>query len=127
MTNYNKFHNKSAEKQIKDLETDSVVEKTMDEVSETVPMVNEDLENDTTTESNEVPENAKEYDAVVDDGLFGTTTTYLNMRSQMSTDSNIVVVLPRNTVVKVINDNGEWLEVTYKNKNGYVLSKFITR
>lgn len=55
----------------------------------------------------------------------GITTVYLNVRSTMSTDSDIVEVLPVKTKIRILGVEGDWYQVSHNEKFGYVLSKFI--
>lgn len=48
----------------------------------------------------------------------------LNMRKSASTSAKVITVLKRNTVVKVLEDLGEWLKISYNNMTGYVYSKY---
>ena len=55
----------------------------------------------------------------------GITTAYLNVRSTMSTDSDIVEVLPVKTKIRILGVEGDWYQVSHDEKFGYVLSEFI--
>lgn len=54
------------------------------------------------------------------------TFTKVNIRSEKSTDSEIIDTLDQNKMVGVINDEGEWIKVlTSDNKVGYIKSEYI--
>jgi hypothetical protein len=54
------------------------------------------------------------------------TTTNVNLRSAPSVSSNVVVTLPKNIEVSLIEKtNAEWYYVTVQDYNGYVSSRFI--
>ncbi len=98
MTNYNKMH-----KEIND---------TVEKVEETQPISNETIE-----EVSEVKSN--------DSDKVGFTKTYLNVRSAMSTESDIIEVLPTGTKVNILGSEGDWLQIIHGETFGYVLSEFI--
>jgi N-acetylmuramoyl-L-alanine amidase len=52
--------------------------------------------------------------------------TKLNIRKGPSTDDDILLVLPRGTVVAVIEEKGEWSKILYENKIGWVSSQYIS-
>lgn len=99
MTNYNKVNKKSIE--------------TVGTVEETQPIENEIVE--------EVAETPKSSDG----SKTGITTTYLNVRSAMSMDSDIVEVLPYKTEINILGSEDKWLQITHNDKFGYVLSEFV--
>lgn len=96
MTNYNKIEKKSEENVV--------------EVEDTQPVVEE-----TPVEVKPVSTNKKT----------GRTKSYLNVRSTMSTDSDIVEVLPVDTEINILGSEGEWYQISHGDKFGYVLSKFV--
>lgn len=49
----------------------------------------------------------------------------LNMRKAPKSSASIVIEIPRDTFVEVISDEGEWCQVSYKNKTGYVKSEYL--
>jgi N-acetylmuramoyl-L-alanine amidase len=63
-----------------------------------------------------------------DDKPTYTTTRNANLREHKSTSSAIQVVIPANSNVKVINSFfGDWWEVYYKGKTGYIPSSLLTK
>ncbi|WP_330362562.1 L,D-transpeptidase family protein [[Clostridium] dakarense] len=52
--------------------------------------------------------------------------TNLNLRSQKSTDSSIITVIPKNSKIQVIDSEDEWIKVSYGPKQGYVYSDFVS-
>lgn len=49
----------------------------------------------------------------------------LNLRKAATTTSKVIKVLPRNSVADVIEDNGEWLKVSFDGKEGYVYGEHV--
>lgn len=55
-----------------------------------------------------------------------TTDAYLNMRSSPNTSSSVLMVIPENTSVSVVEKtSSEWYKVSYNNKIGYVSSQYL--
>lgn len=55
-----------------------------------------------------------------------TTDAYLNMRSSPNTSSSVLMVIPENTSVSVVEKtSSEWYKVSYNNKTGYVSSQYL--
>lgn len=55
-----------------------------------------------------------------------TTDAYLNMRSSPNTSSSVLMVIPENTSVAVVEKtSSEWYKVSYNNKTGYVSSQYL--
>lgn len=50
----------------------------------------------------------------------------VNMREHASTASEIISVLTRDTVVKIMSVEGDFYKVTYNGRNGYIYSKFLS-
>lgn len=49
----------------------------------------------------------------------------LNFRKGATTTSKVMKVLPRNTMAEVIEDNGEWLKISYNGTEGYVYGEHV--
>lgn len=54
-----------------------------------------------------------------------TSTTYLNMRQDKSTNSKIVKVIPKGEKVTVLDSNGSWFKIEYKGQEGYSYKKYL--
>lgn len=59
--------------------------------------------------------------------IVATQSGPLNMRSQPSTGSAVVVQIPRNARVGVIAQSGSWSQVSYSGKSGYVMSSYLRK
>lgn len=57
---------------------------------------------------------------VIGDGM-------LNMRAGMSTSAARIMQLPVGSVVAVTEEDGDWLQITYGGKTGYVMAKFVDK
>ncbi len=49
----------------------------------------------------------------------------LNLRKGATTSSKVMRVLPRNTKAEVVEDNGEWLKISYNGAEGYVYGEHV--
>jgi len=49
----------------------------------------------------------------------------LNLRKKASTGATVLKQIPRHTIIDVLEINGTWTKVTYKEKTGYVMSAFL--
>ena len=60
--------------------------------------------------------------------LKGTTTTSVNLRAQANTTSSILLVVPQNATVTILDTNAAsgWYQVQYSGKTGYLMGKYIT-
>lgn len=59
-------------------------------------------------------------------GSYIVTASALNLRSDPSTTSSVVTVIPNNATVTVTMANGAWAAVTYEGKNGYCSMDYLT-
>lgn len=59
-------------------------------------------------------------------GSYIVTASALNLRSDPSTTSSVVTVIPNNATVTVTMANGAWAIVTYEGKNGYCSMDYLT-
>lgn len=50
----------------------------------------------------------------------------LNLRAQPTTSSSIIATIPYGAQVEAEKLNDTWSTVTYKNKSGYAMSKFLS-
>lgn len=50
----------------------------------------------------------------------------LNLRKSASTNATILMAIPRNSTVTVLNKGAEWSYVTYGDKTGYVMNTYLT-
>ncbi|MBR6786751.1 MAG: SH3 domain-containing protein [Clostridia bacterium] len=55
-----------------------------------------------------------------------TASGSLNLRKKASTSATILAQIPQYTVIDVLDIDGTWTKVEYKNKTGYVMSVFLT-
>lgn len=55
----------------------------------------------------------------------GKTTSALNLRSGPSTSHDVITVLPALFTVEVLNQSGEWLQVSANGKSGFVHRNFV--
>lgn len=53
------------------------------------------------------------------------TASNLNFRSEASTSSEIISVLPRGTSVIIIEEMGDWLKVKYETEEGYLFKSYV--
>lgn len=57
----------------------------------------------------------------------GITTSAVNLRSDKSTSSDVLAVIPNNTTVTVKNNTDEeWAQATYSGKTGYISKDYLT-
>jgi len=49
----------------------------------------------------------------------------LNLRKGATTSSKVMRVLPRNTKAEVVEDNGEWVKISYNGTEGYVYGEHV--
>jgi len=59
-------------------------------------------------------------------GSYLVTASALNLRSDPSTSSSVITVIPNNATVTVTMGNGAWAAVTYEGKNGYCSMDYLT-
>lgn len=55
----------------------------------------------------------------------GTTTQNLNMRKGPSTDYSIIIIIPKNSDVKIYETKSGWAKIKYKSYEGYCSASFI--
>lgn len=55
------------------------------------------------------------------------TNTNVNLREAKMVNSKKLTTLKLNTKVKCVKTNSKWLEVKYKNYNGYICSKYLSK
>lgn len=55
------------------------------------------------------------------------TADSLNIRKEASTSSSVVTRVSKGAKLNIVEDQGEWLKVTYKDYSGYVSSKFVEK
>lgn len=60
------------------------------------------------------------------DGKTMYTTDVLNFRTEASTESELIVHIPKGAKVKVVAQEGEWCNITYKKKTGYVKTEYLS-
>lgn len=53
------------------------------------------------------------------------TTHNLNLRSGKSTKNKVLLTIPKNTAVTVIETSGTWSKTKYKNKSGWLASSYL--
>lgn len=58
-------------------------------------------------------------------GKVNTESTGLRLRSEPSTDSEILLEIPKDSQIKIYEPVGEWYYVEYNNTFGYVLSDYV--
>lgn len=49
----------------------------------------------------------------------------LNFRTRATTASKVMRVLPRNTIATVVEDNGDWVKISYNGQEGYVYGEHV--
>ncbi len=59
-------------------------------------------------------------------GSYVVTASALNMRSDPSTSSSVVTVIPNKAIVTVTTANGVWAAITYEGKTGYCSMDYLT-
>jgi uncharacterized protein YgiM (DUF1202 family) len=59
--------------------------------------------------------------------VYVNTTDGLNLRSDASSSSDILVVIPDKAKLTVISQQDGWYKVTYNDQTGYVNSDFVTK
>lgn len=55
------------------------------------------------------------------------TTDILNFRTEPSTEAEMIRHIPKGAKVKVIAEEGEWCNITYKNHTGYVMTQYLSK
>lgn len=52
----------------------------------------------------------------------------VNIRSKASKESSVIVSIPENTAVKVLDDSNKyWFKIEFEDKVGYMMSQFLKR
>lgn len=52
----------------------------------------------------------------------------VNIRSKASKESSVIVSVPENTAVKILDDSNKyWFKIEFKDKVGYMMSQFLKR
>lgn len=51
----------------------------------------------------------------------------VNMREAKTTSSTIIAAIPLKTTVQVLEEHDGWYKIMYKNRTGYMMSKFLTK
>lgn len=99
----------------------SVLEKDVEETPETEVNKDESNEQDKVSEDTTKNETTEET----------TKTAYVNvdtvnLRAEMSTSSNIVASLKKNTEVEILGEKDNWSNVSVNGKKGYIASKYLS-
>ena len=99
----------------------SVLEKDVEETPETE--VNKDESNEQDKVSEDITKNETTEET--------TKTAYVNvdtvnLRAEMSTSSNIVASLKKNTEVEILGEKDNWSNVNVNGKKGYIASKYLS-
>jgi SpoIID/LytB domain protein len=50
----------------------------------------------------------------------------LNMRKSASSGAVVIRTIPQNAIVTVVKKSGDWTQVTYEGKTGFVMTKYLT-
>ena len=79
--------------------------------------VNPDAEPKTSVASTAVSANAAATGA--------TTTSAVYLRSKPQNDAAIVCTIPANAAIQNVSQNGNWYQVSYNGKTGYIYKKFL--
>ena len=58
-------------------------------------------------------------------GIVYNVKEYVTMRAKPSTSSDALAKLPKGVMVRVLDDQGDWIKVQYQGTTGYVSSKYI--
>ena len=53
------------------------------------------------------------------------TTDTLNLRQSASTEAEIITQVPSGKAVTVLNNEGEWYQVQYGDKQGYLKAEYL--
>lgn len=53
------------------------------------------------------------------------TTSNLNLRKAKGTNTKVLLTIPRNTAITVVETSGTWSKTTYKKKTGWVASRYL--
>lgn len=64
----------------------------------------------------------------IDEGRYAevaTTKGTLNMRAEPKENAKILTKLPRGTIVRIVEDLGEWTQILYGERAGYVMTSFL--
>lgn len=52
----------------------------------------------------------------------------VNIRSKASKESSVIVSVPENTAVKILDDSNKyWFKIEFKDKVGYMMSQYLKR
>lgn len=52
----------------------------------------------------------------------------VNIRSKASKESSVIISVPENTAVKILDDSNKyWFKIEFKDKVGYMMSQFLKR
>lgn len=63
----------------------------------------------------------------VRENIYKYTLVNLNLRSEKSTDSAIITVIPKGAKIEVLDSEEYWLKVIYDNTKGYVYRDFVSK
>lgn len=61
-----------------------------------------------------------------EDPVYMYSTGNLNLRTGPGSDFDIILTIPANSRVQVLNQDGNWYEVLYQEKSGYSAAKYLT-
>jgi len=50
----------------------------------------------------------------------------VNLRENPTITSKVLAQIPYGTELEATTYNGDWAKITYQNKNGYIMNKFLT-
>lgn len=107
----------------------SVLEKDVEETTKTEVSKEENSEEskDENNEQDKVDEDATKNETTEET----TKTAYVNvdtvnLRAEMSTSSNIVANLKKNTEVEILSEKDNWSNVSVNGKKGYIASKYLS-
>lgn len=56
---------------------------------------------------------------------YARTTARLNMRTMPNTSAKVIVTVPADTQVEIIEKEGNWWKIKYRNNTGYASSKYL--
>lgn len=114
--------NKNYGNYYKNLLVEQPVEET-EEAHDIVDVTEPEIKEETVVETQVTPTEVIQKTAAIVKGA-----KRVNIRSKASKESSVIVSVPENTTVKILDDSNKyWFKIEFKDKVGYMMSQFLKR
>ena len=77
------------------------------------------------TEEQSTEEGSEESDVSTGDTIYVKTTAQINLREEPNTNCDVIVVIPKETELEVVENLKGWYKVSYNGQIGYVSADYV--